>query len=126
MIKKTGAFNEDILLKLNEVFGQTLVSALELLDKGNVTEITSDGSGRKMYQVKGTSGICYLIFPDIWRCSCPGWLHNTLINDESITCKHILASKLVEAFDKAKVNNPYVKQENIREETFVQMVANMD
>jgi len=129
VVKTSGAFTENILLALNAVFGPTFIDALELLDKRSINEIISPTSNRRLYQVRGTSGINYIILPNTWRCSCPAFVQNTMLSNESITCKHILATKLIEVFEQASstdTENPYVKRQNISEETYIQMVAHMD
>jgi len=131
VVKNSGAFTENILLTLNAVFGPTFIDALELLDKKSINEVISPTSNRRLYQVRGTSGINYIILPNTWRCSCPAFVQNTMLSSESITCKHVLATKLIEVFDHASssstdTDNPYVKRQNISEETYIQMVAHMD
>ena len=129
VVKTSGAFTENILLALNAVFGPTFIDALELLDKRSINEIISQTSNRRLYQVRGTSGINYIILPNTWRCSCPAFVQKTMLSNESITCKHILATKLIEVFEQASstdTENPYVKRQNISEETYIQMVAHMD
>ena len=127
--KSNGSFSESILLKLSAVFGPTLIDALELLDKKSINEIISPASNRRLYQVRGTSGINYIILPNSWRCSCPAFVQNTILNSQSITCKHVLAAKLIEVFEEATSDteeNPYVRRQNISEETYIQMVGKMD
>ena len=131
VVKNSGAFTENILLTLNAVFGPTFIDALELLDKKSINEVICPTSNRRLYQVRGTSGINYIILPNTWRCSCPAFVQNTMLSSESITCKHVLATKLIEVFDHASssstdTDNPYVKRQNISEETYIQMVAHMD
>lgn len=49
---------------------------------------------RWLIQVKGLSGECYTLFPDINYCPCQAFKYQVLNDHSELTCKHILAAWL--------------------------------
>uniref|UniRef100_K1PKP6 Zinc finger SWIM domain-containing protein 7 n=1 Tax=Magallana gigas TaxID=29159 RepID=K1PKP6_MAGGI len=87
--------------RLNFVFQAPLLPALDIIDNRNVMTISCP-SGRKVYQVIGTSGTPYICLPSGSYCSCPAYRYSVLLKDDHLMCKHVLAIKLAEAMDLSK------------------------
>lgn len=98
---KTGKLSDELLSALNFVFQAPLLPALDIVDNRNVTTISCP-SGRKVYQVIGTSGTPYICLPSGSYCSCPAYRYSVLLKDDHLMCKHVLAIKLAEAMDLSK------------------------
>ncbi|XP_061197028.1 zinc finger SWIM domain-containing protein 7-like [Saccostrea echinata] len=98
---KTGKLSDELLSALNFVFQAPLLPALDIIDHRNVTTISCP-SGRKVYQVLGTSGTPYICLLSSTYCSCPAYRYSVLLKDDHIMCKHVLAIKLAEAMNLSK------------------------
>jgi hypothetical protein len=120
------SLTNEVLLELNSVFGPTFGTALDLIDYGAVTEIQAETSKRTLYQVRGTTGITYIVMPSSWRCPCPAWMYQTWLKNDRITCKHVLATRICQAMAAVKPDCPHLKKLIVGEQTFIQMLANMD
>lgn len=72
---KTGKLSDELLSALNFVFQAPLLPALDIIDNRNVTTISCP-SGRKVYQVIGTSGTPYICLPSGSYCSCPAYRYS--------------------------------------------------
>ncbi|XP_077775910.1 zinc finger SWIM domain-containing protein 7 isoform X1 [Podarcis muralis] len=86
--------NNPCLLKF--IFGASAVPALDLVDRQSVTRITSP-SGRRVYQVVGSSGKHYTCYASCHFCSCPAFMFSVLRKGDSLVCKHLLAVYLSQA-----------------------------
>ncbi|XP_056001848.1 zinc finger SWIM domain-containing protein 7-like [Ostrea edulis] len=98
---KTGKLNDELLSALNFVFQAPLLPALDILDNRGVTAISCP-SGRKVYQVLGTSGTPYICLPSSKYCSCPAYRYSVLLKNDHLLCKHVLAIRLAEAMNLTK------------------------
>ncbi|KAH0504110.1 Zinc finger SWIM domain-containing protein 7 [Microtus ochrogaster] len=76
--------------KLKFVFGSSAIQALDLVDRESVTLISSP-SGRRVYQVVGSSGKTYTCLASCHYCSCPAFAFSVLRKSDSLLCKHLLA-----------------------------------
>uniref|UniRef100_A0A8C2V2G3 Zinc finger SWIM-type containing 7 n=1 Tax=Chinchilla lanigera TaxID=34839 RepID=A0A8C2V2G3_CHILA len=76
--------------RLKFVFGSSAVQALDLVDRQSVTLISSP-SGRRVYQVLGSSGKTYTCLASCHYCSCPAFAFSVLRKSDSLLCKHLLA-----------------------------------
>lgn len=84
----------ELLVSLHCVLGGSLLpSALRLVDKGAVKMLIGRGSGKKVVQVEGDSGLFYYLFPSSHYCPCPAYQHGVLGRGE-LACKHLLAASL--------------------------------
>ncbi|XP_023983520.1 zinc finger SWIM domain-containing protein 7 [Physeter macrocephalus] len=81
---------DEHLLSLKFVFGSSAVQALDLVDRQSVTLISSP-SGRRVYQVLGSSGRTYVCLASCHYCSCPAFAFSVLRKSDSLLCKHLLA-----------------------------------
>ncbi|XP_033028197.1 zinc finger SWIM domain-containing protein 7 isoform X1 [Lacerta agilis] len=82
--------------RLKFIFGASAVPALDLVDRQSVTRITSP-SGRRVYQVVGSSGKHYTCYASCHFCSCPAFTFSVLRKGDSLVCKHLLAVYLSQA-----------------------------
>ncbi|KAL0598393.1 Zinc finger SWIM domain-containing protein 7 [Plecturocebus cupreus] len=76
--------------KLKFLFGSSATQALDLVDRQSITLISSP-SGRRIYQVLGSSGKTYTCLASCHYCSCPAFAFSVLRKSDSILCKHLLA-----------------------------------
>ncbi|KAH6913858.1 hypothetical protein BKA70DRAFT_1259690 [Coprinopsis sp. MPI-PUGE-AT-0042] len=85
------------LEKLSALFPQDfIVSALEMVDEGNVLEYILPWDNKTEYEVIGASGI-YMVQLDLpaqvpFYCSCPAFTNSTLSDGDYVMCKHVLAA----------------------------------
>ncbi|XP_037583165.1 zinc finger SWIM domain-containing protein 7 isoform X2 [Cebus imitator] len=90
-VEGTGAYLPDeYLLSLKFLFGSSATQALDLVDRQSITLISSP-SGRRVYQVLGSSGKTYTCLASCHYCSCPAFAFSVLRKSDSILCKHLLA-----------------------------------
>ncbi|XP_066552273.1 zinc finger SWIM domain-containing protein 7 [Amia ocellicauda] len=94
--RMTSHIPDELLLALKFVFGSSTVHALDLVDKRAVTCVTSP-SGRKVFQVVGGSGRLYTCYTSCHYCPCPAFAFSVLRRNDSLLCKHILATYLCQA-----------------------------
>ncbi|KXN90849.1 Zinc finger SWIM domain-containing protein 7, partial [Leucoagaricus sp. SymC.cos] len=92
---------DDDLLRLQLAFPeQTVIGALDLIDRGNVHKYTT-AWGHTEYEVIGSSGT-YLVLLEVstvdypYFCSCPAFLHYVHQQRNHTMCKHILATRLAD------------------------------
>ncbi|XP_035316278.1 LOW QUALITY PROTEIN: zinc finger SWIM domain-containing protein 7 isoform X1 [Cricetulus griseus] len=81
---------DEHLSSLKFVFGSSAIQALDLVDRESVTLISSP-SGRRVYQVLGSSGKTYTCMTSCHYCSCPAFAFSVLRKSDSLLCKHLLA-----------------------------------
>ncbi|KAG5203419.1 zinc finger SWIM domain-containing protein 7 isoform X2 [Ovis aries] len=74
---------DEHLLSLKFVFGSSAVQALDLVDRQSVTLISSP-SGRRVYQVLGSSGRTYTCLASCHYCSCPAFAFSVLRKGDSL------------------------------------------
>ncbi|KAF7782185.1 hypothetical protein Agabi119p4_1561 [Agaricus bisporus var. burnettii] len=90
---------DDDLYRLQHAFPeQTVLGALDLIDRGNVLKYTTSW-GHTEYEIIGSNGT-YLVLLDVsttgypYFCSCPAFIHYVLQQKNHVMCKHILATRL--------------------------------
>uniref|UniRef100_A0A452RZX3 Zinc finger SWIM-type containing 7 n=1 Tax=Ursus americanus TaxID=9643 RepID=A0A452RZX3_URSAM len=76
--------------RLKFIFGSSAIQALDLVDRQSITLISSP-SGRRVYQVLGSSGRTYTCLASCHYCSCPAFAFSVLRKNDSLLCKHLLA-----------------------------------
>ncbi|KAF5294345.1 hypothetical protein FQR65_LT10798 [Abscondita terminalis] len=89
----------DVLLGLHDVFGESFVKAVELLETGTVLRYETPDNLRRTLKVSDRCK-AYTLFSDINFCYCPTFKHQVLKQRNLITCKHVLAAKLAEIQNK--------------------------
>ncbi|XP_015223051.1 zinc finger SWIM domain-containing protein 7 isoform X1 [Lepisosteus oculatus] len=94
--QETSQIPDELLLVLKFVFGSSALYALDLVDHRAVTCVTSP-SGRKVFQVVGSSGRLYTCYSSCHYCPCPSFTFSVLRRNNSLLCKHILAVYLCRA-----------------------------
>ncbi|XP_072035047.1 zinc finger SWIM domain-containing protein 7-like [Amphiura filiformis] len=88
--EENGTVSDEMLTVLNFTFHAPVLQSLDLVDHGNVTHLSSP-SGRRVYQVIGSSGKPYTCLPSSGFCSCPYFTYGVLKRKEVPMCKHLLA-----------------------------------
>ncbi|EDM04700.1 rCG32834 [Rattus norvegicus] len=89
-VRDSARIPDELLLSLKFVFGSSAIQALDLVDRESVTLISSP-SGRRVYQVLGSSGTTYTCLASCHYCSCPAFSFSVLRKSDSLLCKHLLA-----------------------------------
>ncbi|XP_040604769.1 zinc finger SWIM domain-containing protein 7 isoform X2 [Mesocricetus auratus] len=74
---------DEHLSSLKFVFGSSAIQALDLVDRDSVTLISSP-SGRRVYQVLGSSGKTYTCLASCHYCSCPAFAFSVLRKSDSL------------------------------------------
>ena len=54
------------------------------------------------YQVTGSSGIPYTLFPGVNYCPCPAYRYQVISGQIFLTCKHVLTARLAEITQKGR------------------------
>ena len=88
--------NSDDLLALNNLCGQMVLQALDLVDKSSI-KLSSCPSGRKVYEVLGSSKSTYVCLTTSNFCSCLSFQYSVLMRGDSLMCKHLLAVHIADA-----------------------------
>eukprot|EP00037_Helgoeca_nana_P010042 m.88287 g.88287 ORF g.88287 m.88287 type:complete len:181 (+) comp19975_c0_seq1:317-859(+) len=89
-------FTEAQLVQLAFIHGApTLLSALDLVDRGTVTVYTSP-SAPPIYTVAGSQGREYICLPRTNYCDCEAYRYKVLKAEQPI-CKHVLAVRIAAA-----------------------------
>ncbi|PRP89676.1 hypothetical protein PROFUN_00018 [Planoprotostelium fungivorum] len=96
------SLNEDIISRLNTIFDQTFISALDLLDKDLVTRIEASPSGRYLFEVGSQSEreSSYILLPGY--CPCRSYNYNIILKDEYVMIRP-LGRCCVETYHNTKV-----------------------
>ncbi|KAM6163758.1 zinc finger SWIM domain-containing protein 7 [Rhynchocyon petersi] len=89
-VRENARIPDEHLLSLKFLFGSSAMQALDLVDRKSITLISSP-SGRRVYQVLGSSGKTYTCLMSCHYCSCPAFAFSVLRKNESLLCKHLLA-----------------------------------
>ncbi|XP_047612877.1 zinc finger SWIM domain-containing protein 7 [Phacochoerus africanus] len=89
-VRDGAPISDEHLLSLKFVFGSSAVQALDLVDRKSITSMSSP-SGRRVYQVLGSSGKTYTCLASCHYCSCPAFAFSVLRKGDSLLCKHLLA-----------------------------------
>ncbi|KZT57716.1 hypothetical protein CALCODRAFT_495747 [Calocera cornea HHB12733] len=105
-----GGLSEQQIHSLHLVFQNTLVAALDALDKGRVIKLVTP-YGRHFYRVYGGKEAkdkykyVYTVHPQLMStfppsCTCPSFAYSVLLSDTHLMCKHVLAVRLGERLNK--------------------------
>ncbi|XP_045634245.1 zinc finger SWIM domain-containing protein 7 [Ursus americanus] len=89
-VQENAQIPDEHLLSLKFIFGSSAIQALDLVDRQSITLISSP-SGRRVYQVLGSSGRTYTCLASCHYCSCPAFAFSVLRKNDSLLCKHLLA-----------------------------------
>ncbi|XP_055991710.1 zinc finger SWIM domain-containing protein 7 [Sorex fumeus] len=89
-VRESARIPDEHLLSLKFIFGSSAIQALDLVDRQSITLISSP-SGRRVYQVLGSSGTTYTCLTSCHYCSCPAFAFSVLRKSDSLLCKHLLA-----------------------------------
>ncbi|KAM8814175.1 zinc finger SWIM domain-containing protein 7 [Rhynchonycteris naso] len=95
-VRESARIPDEHLLSLKFIFGSAALQALDLVDRQAITLISSP-SGRRVYQVLGSSGKTYTCLASCHHCSCPAFAFSVLRRGDSLLCKHLLAVYLSRA-----------------------------
>lgn len=91
------------LIELHSVYGDILEKALVLLEESVFICYMTAHKAFKVYQVRGSSGTRYILYPDLNFCECSAYKYQICKSDPAyLTCKHVLAAKLAEITGKFK------------------------
>jgi predicted nucleic acid-binding Zn finger protein len=55
-----------------------------------------------VFQVTGSSGMPYTLFPHVNYCLCPAYRYQVIGSQKFLTCKHVLAARLAEITQKGR------------------------
>eukprot|EP01112_Ceratiomyxa_fruticulosa_P023900 TRINITY_DN937_c0_g1_i2.p1 TRINITY_DN937_c0_g1~~TRINITY_DN937_c0_g1_i2.p1 ORF type:complete len:163 (+),score=31.95 TRINITY_DN937_c0_g1_i2:224-712(+) len=86
----TAPISDELLLSLHFLFGNSLESALDIIDRQMITHIVSVPSGREMYHFQGKSKKVH--FASKHYCTCMGYKFGVILRGDSLLCKHQLAA----------------------------------
>ncbi|XP_006875985.1 PREDICTED: zinc finger SWIM domain-containing protein 7 [Chrysochloris asiatica] len=89
-VRESARIPDEHLLSLKFIFGSSAVQALDLVDRQSITLLSSP-SGRRVYQVLGSSGKTYICLVSCHYCSCPAFAFSVLRKSDRLLCKHLLA-----------------------------------
>ncbi|XP_029783972.1 zinc finger SWIM domain-containing protein 7 isoform X2 [Suricata suricatta] len=89
-VQENARIPDEHLSSLKFIFGPSAIQALDLVDRQSITLITSP-SGRRAYQVLGSSGKMYTCLASCHYCSCPAFAFSVLRKSDGLLCKHLLA-----------------------------------
>ncbi|XP_039083273.1 zinc finger SWIM domain-containing protein 7 [Hyaena hyaena] len=89
-VQENARIPDEHLSSLKFIFGPSAIQALDLVDRQSITLISSP-SGRRAYQVLGSSGKTYTCLASCHYCSCPAFAFSVLRKSDSLLCKHLLA-----------------------------------
>ncbi|KAB1266317.1 Zinc finger SWIM domain-containing protein 7 [Camelus dromedarius] len=90
LLSEMAAAVRDGSAKLKFVFGSSAVQALDLVDRQSITLISSP-SGRRVYQVLGSSGKTYTCLASCHYCSCPAFAFSVLRKSDSLLVRQASA-----------------------------------
>ncbi len=99
--QETGHISDDLMSALNFLFHQSLLQALDLIDRKHVSHFVCP-SGRELYRVQGSRERTYTCLVSSNYCSCPSFVYTVLVREDSLMCKHMLAVQLARAMAAAR------------------------
>ncbi|XP_066221058.1 zinc finger SWIM domain-containing protein 7 isoform X1 [Saccopteryx leptura] len=82
-VRESARIPDEHLLSLKFIFGSAALQALDLVDRQSITLISSP-SGRRVYQVQGSSGKTYTCLVSCHHCSCPAFAFSVLRKGDSL------------------------------------------
>jgi len=81
---------------------KNLLRALQLVDKGLISMLQAQPSGRTVFQVQGkTVGEHYLCLP-MHFCTCHAFFFDIVSRSEAIACKHVLAARIAQVLKRCR------------------------
>lgn len=98
-VKKNGVVSTESMSSLHCVFGDTLLSAFNLIDQSSITQCVAS-SGRHLFKVAGSAGRSYCCPSTLHFCPCRSFTFGVLTRGDLIMCKHLLAIHLEKALNK--------------------------
>ena len=102
--EKEGKISDDLLESLYFYYKSPLLEALNLIDIHGIsnclTKYSLEDNSRFLYQVSGSKGTNYYLFPEISFCLCSSFKYNVLNKLDILYCKHIIAAKLCLSLNK--------------------------
>lgn len=102
-VKENGKFSDEMLQGLHDVFGEVFVKATEILESGVVIRYETPNGVRVLFKVTNKKET-YTLFDNINFCYCSMFAQEVLVNQNLLTCKHVLAVRLAEISDQVEVN----------------------
>lgn len=96
--ENNSTLSDNLLSALHSVFQQSLLHALDLVDKNHVMRFVCPTSGRELFQVKASTGskVYTCLMPSSY-CNCPSFVYSVILKEEAMLCKHLLAVRLCRA-----------------------------
>lgn len=88
------------MLELHGIFGETLKLALDIVDRDRVKIYRNTNLLRELIEIPGHQSVVYKLLPNINYCSCQAFQRKVLFEQQSFTCKHVLAAKLAQILGK--------------------------
>ncbi|XP_029783971.1 zinc finger SWIM domain-containing protein 7 isoform X1 [Suricata suricatta] len=82
-VQENARIPDEHLSSLKFIFGPSAIQALDLVDRQSITLITSP-SGRRAYQVLGSSGKMYTCLASCHYCSCPAFAFSVLRKSDGL------------------------------------------
>ncbi|XP_026903212.2 zinc finger SWIM domain-containing protein 7 isoform X2 [Panthera pardus] len=82
-VQENARIPDEHLSLLKFIFGPSAIQALDLVDRQSITLISSP-SGRRVYQVLGSSGKTYTCLASCHYCSCPAFAFSVLRKSDSL------------------------------------------
>lgn len=90
-------FSDSCLIQLYSVYGDIAEKALALLEESSFVCFSTENKKLKIFQMKGSSGTNYTLYPNINFCECSAFKYQVCRNEPLyLTCKHRLAIQLAE------------------------------
>ncbi len=96
---------ENLLSALHSVFQQSLLHALDLVDKNHVMCFVCP-AGRELFQVQASAGKrVYTCLVSSNYCNCPSFVYSVVLKEDALMCKHLLAVQLARAMDRVETKD---------------------
>eukprot|EP00055_Hartaetosiga_balthica_P004703 m.12787 g.12787 ORF g.12787 m.12787 type:complete len:134 (-) comp4058_c0_seq1:132-533(-) len=112
------ALSSLVLTQLHSLFPQTIVAALDIIDREGVSCVSCPAK-RILFHVSGKGGKAYLVLPDENFCECVAFEYQVLRKELSM-CKHLLATKIA-----MQMGDQVFKTNIISNEAFAQQMCSM-
>ncbi len=81
---------ENLLSALHSVFQQSLLHALDLVDKNHVMCFVCF-AGRELFQFQASAGNrVYTCLVSSNYCNCPSFVYSVILKEDTLMCKHLL------------------------------------
>lgn len=99
MILILAVFEE--ILALNDLLGDVVEKALDLIDNTPIKLYRSQQSGRELFEVQGLFKK-YRFLPTLAYCNCTTF-YQQVLRGEEYCCKHYLAGRIAKALGKVEI-----------------------